>query len=277
LNLNATAFISSGWDKDEAINYQLLDSTNAPERKTIRWYSATTELPLCGHGTLAASKVLFTHLTPLEQREGKKTTTIQFETKKKGRLGATINWENGLITLDLPSHPCQPVSPFYKDKWGESLISAILGSEEIELCDIQYSPGMKILLLRLKDELGKKGLQKVCPDVVKMLEIDTKSFIKTVIVTVKGENVEWSDEEVPHFYSRFFAPWEGINEDPIAGLAHTVLTPYWTTQLCQDGEITNLFAVQLSQRGGEMHCLLQGNRVLLSGIARTTMKGQLCC
>ena len=35
------------------------------------------------------------------------------------------------------------------------------------------------------------------------------------------------EESGYHFYSRYFAPWVGIPEDPVCGSAHTVLAPFW--------------------------------------------------
>lgn len=35
----------------------------------------------------------------------------------------------------------------------------------------------------------------------------------------------------PEVVSRFFAPWMGINEDPVTGSAHAVLGPYWEPRL----------------------------------------------
>ena len=83
-----------------------------------------------------------------------------------------------------------------------------------------------------------------------------------MIVTAPGEKVD--------FVSRFFAPSKGINEDPVTGSAHTILTPYWADRL---GKV-NLHALQVSKRGGELWCeLLEGNRVAISGKAVTYLEG----
>jgi predicted PhzF superfamily epimerase YddE/YHI9 len=76
---------------------------------------------------------------------------------------------------------------------------------------------------------------------------------QAVIVTAPGAEVD--------FVSRFFAPAHGIDEDPVTGSAHATLTPYWSERL---GKRT-LKARQLSRRGGELTCTLQGERVLLEG------------
>ena len=71
--------------------------------------------------------------------------------------------------------------------------------------------------------------------------------------------------------SRFFAPKEGINEDPVTGSAHCLLAPYWSEKLGK----TKLKAQQLSKRGGEVICEVKGNRVLLSGQAKLYLSGTI--
>jgi predicted PhzF superfamily epimerase YddE/YHI9 len=63
------------------------------------------------------------------------------------------------------------------------------------------------------------------------------------------------------FVSRYFAPKHGMNEDFVTGSAHCVLAPYWTRVL---GE-RELFARQLSARGGELWVLASGGRVRIAG------------
>jgi len=62
------------------------------------------------------------------------------------------------------------------------------------------------------------------------------------------------------FVSRFFVQ-EPAGEDPVTGSAHCMLTPYWVKRLNK----SSLHAKQLSSRGGEIWCELQGERVLLKG------------
>jgi predicted PhzF superfamily epimerase YddE/YHI9 len=73
------------------------------------------------------------------------------------------------------------------------------------------------------------------------------------------------------FISRCFFPITGVDEDPVTGSAHTSLTPYWSNRLNKD----TLFAKQVSARGGEMQCKLDGDRVILGGQAVTYMKGSI--
>lgn len=63
------------------------------------------------------------------------------------------------------------------------------------------------------------------------------------------------------FTSRFFAPADGIFEDPVTGSAHAALTPYWSGVLGK----TNFLAYQASSRGGTLRVQLAGDRALIAG------------
>ena len=81
------------------------------------------------------------------------------------------------------------------------------------------------------------------------------------IVTAPGRDTD--------VVSRVFAPGAGINEDPVTGSAHAVLTPYWTERLGRD----RFTAFQASARGGRLGCRRDGDRVVLSGSAVTVIEG----
>ncbi|HEY9164128.1 MAG TPA: PhzF family phenazine biosynthesis protein, partial [Magnetovibrio sp.] len=72
------------------------------------------------------------------------------------------------------------------------------------------------------------------------------------------------------FVSRYFAPHIGIPEDPVTGSAHTVLAPYWAKRLGKD----ELHARQISPRGGDLRCVIDADRVKISGYAVLYMKGE---
>ena len=74
-----------------------------------------------------------------------------------------------------------------------------------------------------------------------------------------------------HFVSRFFIPQMGVNEDPVTGSAHCQLSPFWGDRL----GLTQMTALQLSDRGGELDCQLKGDRVVLSGRCVLFAEGRL--
>jgi len=84
-----------------------------------------------------------------------------------------------------------------------------------------------------------------------------------VIVSAKGEDVD--------FVSRGFFPLAGIDEDPVTGSAHTTLTPYWAERLGKN----ELQARQISARGGELQCRLDGERVHITGKAVSYLSGKI--
>jgi predicted PhzF superfamily epimerase YddE/YHI9 len=50
------------------------------------------------------------------------------------------------------------------------------------------------------------------------------------------------------FVSRYFGPQVGINEDPVTGSAHCILTPIWAKKLNK----IEFNARQVSARGGDL-------------------------
>ena len=90
-----------------------------------------------------------------------------------------------------------------------------------------------------------------------------KLSARGIIVSSQGNSVD--------FVSRCFFPAAGIDEDPVTGSAHTTMTPYWSKVLNK----TKLSALQLSARGGTLHCEYMGERVNISGNAITYLKGEI--
>jgi predicted PhzF superfamily epimerase YddE/YHI9 len=73
------------------------------------------------------------------------------------------------------------------------------------------------------------------------------------------------------FVSRFFSPKTGIYEDPVTGMAHCSLAPYWSARLGK----TEFHAYQASKRGGELWVRLGEDRVFLGGKAVTVLQGDI--
>jgi PhzF family phenazine biosynthesis protein len=84
-----------------------------------------------------------------------------------------------------------------------------------------------------------------------------------VIVSATGKKVD--------FVSRAFFPKLNVNEDPVCGSAHTHLVPYWSKKINK----INLHAKQISPRGGEIFCRLEGNRVILAGKCKLFLQGKI--
>ncbi len=97
------------------------------------------------------------------------------------------------------------------------------------------------------------------PDFNSLMRTDAR----TVIVTAPGDSSD--------FVSRFFAPEVGVPEDPVTGSAHCTLIPYWAKRLGK----TELFARQVSRRGGELFCEHRDDRVKIGGTAVLYLKGEI--
>lgn len=166
---------------------------------------------------------------------------ISFQTKS-GELRVARDGER--FVLDFPSRPateCE-VPDGFAEALGGAAPQRILKSRDY--------------LAVFENESQVAALK---PDFRAMKELG----IPSVIATAKGESSD--------FVSRFFAPLYGIDEDPVTGSAHCTLIPYWAEALGK----TELFARQISNRGGELYCSLQGDRVKIAGTAVLYLKGEI--
>ena len=118
----------------------------------------------------------------------------------------------------------------------------------------------------VQDGVSRAELERMAPDTTRLESLETSGRVKGVIVTARSE------EPAYHFLSRYFAPWNGIPEDPVTGSAHTVLAPYWAEVVGS----TSLVARQCSARGGELHLsLLPPDRVQIAGEAVLVITGNI--
>ena len=199
----------------------------------LRWFTPETEVDLCGHATLASAFIIFNVLKNEKDK-------IVFQTKS-GKLEVTKR--DNLLVMDFPSR--KPVAT----EIPEGLIEAI-GKTPKEIWK------SRDLLLLYETEEDVLSLQ---PDFALLNKIDCFGYI----ATAKGNKVD--------FVSRFFAPKEGINEDPVTGSSHSTLIPFWAERLGKN----ELLARQISKRGGELFCKLLGDRVEIAGNAVLYLTGSI--
>lgn len=201
----------------------------------LRWFTPEVEMDLCGHATLATAHVLHTMMNY-------GTEKILFQTVS-GELSVTI--EDGLYTLNLPSRmPIPAVLPKVIQNALNIQPVAVLKSRDYVLV---YEDEQQIRDIVIDKQMFDQ------------INLDTGG----VIVTAKGNTVD--------FVSRFFTPQATILEDPVTGSAHCSLIPYWRSQL----DKTEMTAMQLSERSGILYCADRGERVCISGYAKTYSKGTL--
>jgi PhzF family phenazine biosynthesis protein len=204
----------------------------------LRWFTPATEVPLCGHATLASAHVLWT--------EGYASTgqEVKFETKS-GILSA--KYQDDWIQLDFPANRSQDIPPI--TKLGDAL--------GVPLKTVLYNS-----LGYLVEVASAERVEQLQPNLTLLKQLP----ISNVIVTSRAK--EGSEYD---FVSRFFAPGLGIDEDPVTGAAHCCLAPYWRDRLQKN----RFLAYQASSRGGTVKIDYDGgDRVLLSGQAVTVMRGE---
>lgn len=150
----------------------------------------------------------------------------------------------GKIELDFPARPAEPAQAPRSLLDGLGLApDQVLRSERMWLC-VYSSPG-QVLGVRPNQE----AFAALAPG--------------RIIVTAPGRDCD--------FVSRFFAPDAGVAEDPVTGSAHCTLVPYWAARL---GKL-KLHARQLSKRGGELWCELDGGRVRMAGHCALYLRGRV--
>jgi PhzF family phenazine biosynthesis protein len=200
----------------------------------IRWFTPVIEVPLCGHATLASAAVIGRYFAP-------SSWPITLESAS-GTL--MVDAEDDAFILDFPANEAS------ESAMPDELVDALGTAGE----ECRHADGFYLVTVA-----GEAELAEISPD-FKAIAAFTNDG---VIVTARGDSAD--------FVSRFFAPGLGIDEDPVTGAAHCVLTPYWSGRL----DKTRLQARQISARGGELGCELRGERVRIGGRVAFYLEGRL--
>ena len=205
------------------------------EKYDIRWFTPTGEFDLCGHATLASGFVVMNLLEPGRQ-------AVDFSSMS-GPLRVTREGE--LYQLDFPARPPRQIAPL-------PIVAQALGARPRAL----YLARDHVALFDTADEV-----RALAPDFDAMRRIEGCIGL---VATAPGDGS-------CDFVSRYFAPHDGIVEDPVTGSAHCTLVPFWSERLGRR-EVT---ARQISARGGTLYCRDEGERVLIAGHAALYLTGEL--
>jgi len=195
----------------------------------------------------------------------KRLARLEDALRSDGRISASVRFasrsgvliahaqDDGTIRLDFPAAPV--IEAAVPDDLPDALGIAP---------DAVYRTGaLRDLLVVLADEAA---VRKLDPDLTAIGRITRRDDIRGIVPTGPADGGAGYD-----FVSRFFAPADGIAEDPVTGSAHTALAPYWSARLGRD-ELTGL---QASARTGLVRVALRGERVHLTGRAVTVVDGEL--
>jgi predicted PhzF superfamily epimerase YddE/YHI9 len=155
----------------------------------------------------------------------------------------TVTRDRNILRMDLPSQPptiCMPP---------QALIGAFSSVAKEYLCAEDYI----VVFDNENDVLS------AIPDLGMLKKLDRRG----VIITASSEKYD--------FVTRFFAPKYGISEDPVTGSAYTQLVPYWAEKTAN----SQFHARQLSVRGGDLHCELETDRVVIAGQCAVYLQGKI--
>jgi predicted PhzF superfamily epimerase YddE/YHI9 len=221
MNLSETAFVSRQSDA---------------EGFSLRWFTPTREVDLCGHATLASAYILWEdgHIAP--------DTPARFLTRS-GVLTARSTPDG--IEMDFPLLPVAEAVP----------PAALL--EGLVEAPVWVGRDAVNWLVELPSAAAVRDLE---PDMARLATLP-----EGVIVTSRSDDPQYD------IVSRYFAPSWGIPEDPVTGSAHCSLAPYWRDRLDKG----DLRCYQASRRGGVVGVRIVGDRTILRGQAVTVLRGEL--
>jgi PhzF family phenazine biosynthesis protein len=165
---------------------------------------------------------------------------IYFDSKS-GEL--IVQKEGDYLCMDFPAQSIEKIENIDKFKkiFGDNILEVYKSMDYIVV---------------FKDEEIVKNLK---PDISLLKSLD----LRGVIITSKSSEYD--------FVCRFFAPNYGIEEDPVTGSAFTQLVTYWNKKL----DKISFNAKQVSSRGGEVACDLQGDRCIIKGKAVKYLEGTI--
>ena len=201
---------------------------------SIRWFTPTKELPLVGHATLAAAHIVLSVLEPDRSQ-------VQFISSISGQLAAYR--DQASIAIVLPADDpvaCEPPAALIRGL-GQAPARTLKGRHYVAVFDDPEE------VVALEPEF----------DVLETLDLPT------IAVTARGHESD--------YVLRFFAPANGVPEDPVSGVAQCSLMPYWASKLGK----SELSSRQLSPKGGEMRCKLLDAGVQIAGPCCTIFSGAL--
>ena len=200
----------------------------------IRWFTPTLEVDLVGHATLAAAHLVLERLEPARP-------SVRFDSLSGPLI---VTRQGDLLAMDFPARVAASIA-------APPTLVAGLGKPPREILAATHY----LAVYEAADDV-----RALAPDMAALAALDRAA----VIVTAPGE-------AGADFVSRFFAPANGVPEDPVSGVSHCTLVPYWSQRLGR----ARLTGRQLSKRGGVLVCEDRGDRVTIAGRAVLVLEGRI--
>lgn len=207
-------------------------------RWDIRWFSATSELSICGHATIGAARLLLDCgvVAPITGCLNP-SNRLHFHAKTSGHdlfVSGGGSENHSQLSLILPSEPAR--ADAVRDR------NAVIEALRVPASSVRFVGANSWDTLVELDSAGLVEALEPCQK--RLAELPTRG----VIATAAGTSARCPEAQ---FVSRFFAPSAGIPEDPATGSAQCALGPYWSAALEPQAE--GLVGFQASRRGGRMY------------------------
>lgn len=210
---------------------------------SLRWFTPAVEVDLCGHATVATAYALW------NSGRADRGRPILFQTRKHGLLPVQLDQEDDRVWLDFPQLGLAQHEP-------PSGLCEALGVMASQVKFVGFTATFAFFV-----ELDSaETVKALAPSMAAVAKLPCRSV---VVSAAGGERTD--------YVLRYFAPAQGIDEDPVTGSAQCYLGPYWARALNK----TSLVSHQLSKRGGEILVRVNSERVKLGGRARVVTEGRL--
>lgn len=219
-DISATCFV---WPSDNSSSYH------------IRFYNPDTEIQLCGHGLLAAAKVLY------ESRSKQSQMPVSFITQSS-HIRTRID-DKQQIWIGFEPALIEPTSI---PNWVEDCCNIL----PAEVSKVGPSNGYWVF-----EWPETFDLKELAVNFDKLTFATERALIATTKSKTKGFDYDM----------RYFAPQHGVNEDKATGSANRVLGSYWNKRL----KLHTLKAQQLSDVGAVIDIECESQE--LSGAAEATV------
>ena len=280
-NLSETAFVEECSDCQRETCEGESGFDENQETYLLRWFTPIKEVPLCGHATMAAAAVLLS--LPGRTVPAGRDRPLRFITQSGPLIvSSTLNdatnhsKERRQLAMELPLLPgtaCVPPGLGPESPVVEAALGGLQTMGAKFEVQVFYQPFLKYLMVVLLQDgqdsaLSQEEFERYHPDAPGLKNAASVGDLIGVIVTMAAPLGSQYD-----FVSRFFAPWAGIDEDPVTGSAHSVLGPYWAARL----GTAELSARQCSSRGGNLYLTVKSDedKVVVRGDAVIVIAGEL--
>jgi len=245
MNLSETAFISP---------------SNKADYK-LKWFTPAIEVELCGHATIASLHYL------AERNIIQRNSSVTFETLS-GVIECKVDGDTYYMKLPVPDFKT------FEGRYDE--IINILGIAQNDLDDqyplILQNNGNLFIYVR-----SLNALKNLKPNFTELVKLSKEKREFTEVTVFSLETFENGNDA----HLRFFAPYYGIDEDPVTGSANgpllLVLRKLGLVDSDTENKIYKFEQGDFLGRKGRVNVSFSSdkNELMISGNAVTVLKGEL--